>query len=209
MRPVTRDNDTPAGQREPADHDHDHDHRAGDGGAAADALVAEATRLADAFTSWVGGVGGDGAADLAGEGEEVDGARSAPASEDAATGGPAEPAADGPRNGGPTASAQPACECGRAAGLDAICRVCPVCRIAAYMHTVRPEVLVRVADVLAMVAGSLQMIAADRSADPAAPGHPTANDAEDGPGRPDPRPADIGVPIPVRGDDDPTAPERH
>ncbi|NYJ75042.1 hypothetical protein [Allobranchiibius huperziae] len=195
---MTRDDDTPAGQREPADHDH----RADDGGEAADALVAEATRLADAFTSWVGGVGGTGDAG------DRDG--SEPVAEEPGEDSPPQPVGDEPAADGTAAPASMACDCGRTAGLDAICRVCPVCRIASYMQTVRPEVLVRVADVLAMVAGSLQMIAADRGSDPqASPSKASTNDPEDGAGRPDPRPADTGIPIPVRGDDDPTAPERH
>ena len=194
---MTRDDDAPAGPQQPAGHGH----RADDGGAA-EALVAEATRLADAFTSWVGGVGAGGgdAGDAASGRARSQGPSEVPPQET-----PAEPARDEPR-----ADASPVCECGRTAGLDAICRVCPVCRIAAYMHTVRPEVLVRVADVLAMVAGSLQLIAADRTPDPqTAAGKTSTDDAEDGPWSPDPRPVGTGVPIPVRGDDDPTAPERH
>lgn len=197
---MTRDDEGPAGPQGAAGRGR----RAGDGGEAADALVAEATRLADAFSSWVGGVGG---ADGTGRPGGADTGEPAPTSDEDS---PSEPVGEEPAADGAAAPAPMACDCGRTAGLDAICRVCPVCRIASYMHTVRPEVLVRVADVLAMVAGSLQMIAADRSSDPqAAPRQASTNDAEDGPHRPDPRPADTGVPIPVRGDDDPTAPERH
>ncbi|MBO1755329.1 hypothetical protein [Allobranchiibius sp. CTAmp26] len=192
---MTRDDDAPAGPQQAAGHGR----RADDGAEAADALVAEATRLADAFTSWVGGVGSTGD-------DEADGARAQAPPEGPAQDPVAEPAGDRARTDGPAASASPACDCGRTAGLDAICRVCPVCRVAAYMHTVRPEVLVRVADVLAMVAGSLQLIAADRSGDPAASEQTSTNDAEDGPGRPDPRPTEAGVSIPVRGD---AEPERH
>ena len=201
---MTRDDDAPAEPRVSAAHVP----RADDGGQAADALVAEAARLADAFTSWVGGVGGVGGTDTAGNDDPADDGAERDRSSAADGSASHASAADGPAGAGSQPSV--ACDCGRTAGLDTICRVCPVCRIAAYMHTVRPEVLVRVADVLAMVAGSLQVIAADRTAEPRPGAGPAPRDpSDDSTWRPDPRPSETGVPIPVRGDDDPTGPERH
>lgn len=99
------------------------------------------------------------------------------------------------------------CGCGSGAGLDVVCRACPICRVASYVQTVRPEVLERVADVLAMIAGSLQAIAADRES------ATSADDSAGGRGVGDPplhadhvqteESGRSGTSIPVDGEDDP------
>lgn len=154
------------------------------GADAAGALGAEAERLMDAFSEWVGQAGAEREAAEGGPGRSV--------------GDDAEP------SGADVPETSVACECGRTAGLDAVCRICPVCRVAAYVHTVRPEILERVADVLAMVAGSLQAIAADRSADPR-PGR----DTDDRRGSNAANATAEGVPIPVRGDEISSESGRH
>ena len=46
--------------------------------------------------------------------------------------------------------------------VASVCRVCPVCRAVGLLHSVQPETMERLADLLGMVAGSLQAMAADR-----------------------------------------------
>lgn len=172
---------------------------------AAGALGAEAARLADAFAAWAGG-GGPTEGTTASAGPAAD---SGPANSGPADAGPVvdEPGADPG-----TAPVDVVCGCGRSAGIDAICRVCPVCRAATNLHTVRPEVLERVADVLAMIAGSLQAIAADWTRDQQTDGGAADNRAAGGSdpaaGATSSSAAPAGVPIPVHGDDDPTTEER-
>ncbi len=60
-----------------------------------------------------------------------------------------------------------------------ICRVCPVCRVGAVVESLSPELVDHLADLVAMVAGSLKAVAEDRraartSADAAA--EPTGHD---------------------------------
>lgn len=61
------------------------------------------------------------------------------------------------------APAQDGCTCG-AEHAPRVCRVCPVCRIGAFLEQVSPEVVDRCADLFAMVAGSLRTVADDRRA---------------------------------------------
>ncbi|MDE9366759.1 hypothetical protein PZ938_14185 [Luteipulveratus sp. YIM 133132] len=58
-------------------------------------------------------------------------------------------------------SAEPACACSTPV-VESVCGVCPICRGVALLHSIQPETMERVADLLGMVAGSLQAVAADR-----------------------------------------------
>lgn len=188
----TGDEKEPAGQQEP---------RAGGRSTAeqnscdaADALGVEAARLAEAFSVWAGGA--DRPVGTAGATAAEDaGDKGAPDDENAGS----SAGRNGAENTAGTSAA--GCECGRSSGLDAVCRVCPICRAAAYVQTVRPEVLERVADVLAMIAGSLQAIAADQApatpaegSDAGASGTRATEEAEGERRYP--------TSIPVQGDDD-------
>lgn len=186
----------------------------------ADALGAEAARLAAAFTEWVG------------ERTPTDGDRSAGAddAEHRSTipdppvrgTGPGDPEMKDPASGrgagdesstasDSAASASPVCGCGSQTGVDVVCRMCPICRAAEFLQTVRPEVLQRCADILAMIAGSLQAIAADRpaqrtSADASTP--PNTTDSNDGTDSCEPagpagssRGPEAGISIPVHGEE--------
>lgn len=181
MRPVTGDSGEPAGQSS----------RPGPGHSAqdvTDALSAEAARLADAFSVWVG----DRAGQDPDESDAVDD-EPAPKPEAAAS-----------------TAATPVCGCGRGTGVDLVCKMCPVCRAAEFLHTVRPETLERFADVLAMVAGSLHAIAADRSgthgadpspAEPSSPGNrQNADHADTADTARAPRDPAQGIEIPVHDD---------
>ncbi len=59
-------------------------------------------------------------------------------------------------------SGRPGCHCAGSDAVETVCGVCPVCRAAGLVAAVRPEVIERVADVLTLVAGSLQAVADDR-----------------------------------------------
>lgn len=63
--------------------------------------------------------------------------------------------------GGTTDDAQAAggCSCNPA---PKVCRVCPVCRVGAVVESLSPDLVDRLADLVAMVAGSLKVIADDR-----------------------------------------------
>ncbi len=54
------------------------------------------------------------------------------------------------------------CSCADSAAVGTVCGVCPICRVAGIVAAIQPEVIERVADVLTMVAGSLQEVAEDR-----------------------------------------------
>lgn len=56
----------------------------------------------------------------------------------------------------PTARGEQVCAC------PALCRRCPVCRIGGFIAQLTPETLERMADLLAMAAGSLQSAAEQR-----------------------------------------------
>lgn len=165
----------------------------------ADALGAEAARLAQAFSAWVD--------------------ERAPAQSDTSDEGQ-RGESDTPSQFATTAS--PVCGCGSQKGVDVVCRMCPICRAAEFLHTVRPEVLERCADVLAMIANSLQAIAADRPAQegpPPGPGSPPGDGAsssstngtqgtkgtESGEASEAKRPraeSEKGISIPVHGEDE-------
>ncbi|WP_018156177.1 hypothetical protein [Demetria terragena] len=53
------------------------------------------------------------------------------------------------------------CSCDTPA-VQAVCEVCPVCRVATFLSEIRPETVERVADLLGMVVGSLEAFAAHR-----------------------------------------------
>ena len=55
-----------------------------------------------------------------------------------------------------------ACGCTHGDSVEAVCRMCPVCRAAGLLQAVQPEVLDRVADLLSMVAGGLRSAAEGR-----------------------------------------------
>lgn len=75
--------------------------------------------------------------------------------------------ADAPEPGAadpPDTGAAPACACANPS-VQSVCDICPVCRVAAFLSEVRPETVERVADLLSMVAGSLEAFAAQRRTD--------------------------------------------
>lgn len=106
----------------------------------------EAVRLADALAALAGGT-----SDRSDE--------SASARQDRP--GAADPGTAG--RGGTTSedATEPGCACGTPS-VQAVCEICPVCRVAAFLAEVRPETVERVADVLSMVVGSLEAFAAQR-----------------------------------------------
>ncbi|MBB2892303.1 hypothetical protein [Flexivirga oryzae] len=55
-----------------------------------------------------------------------------------------------------------ACGCTHGDSVEAVCRMCPVCRAAGLLQAVQPELLDRVADLLSMVAGGLRSAAEER-----------------------------------------------
>lgn len=185
-----------------------------------DALGAEAARLAEAFTAWVG-------ARTTTDSEKPDGAEEDPearspisdrsatesANDDPAVGDrAADPPGDESGTGADSGvSGSTVCGCNSQTGVDVVCRMCPICRAAEFLHTVRPEVLERCADVLAMIAGSLQAIAADRPAQPASsrPSPPPPSASRGSKGSDDPvgashpsRGSESGISIPVHGDEE-------
>lgn len=187
----------------------------------ADALGAEAARLAEAFTAWVGeraptdSAGSDGAqegGDVRSPIPDPSAPESAPddlAANDRGTEGRAGGESSTPPES--SASASPVCGCGSQTGVDVVCRMCPICRAAEFLQTVRPEVLERCADVLAMIAGSLQAIAADRptgssSSSGSAPQGGASSDDSKSSGEPTGAAhssweSESGISIPVHGDD--------
>lgn len=184
----------------------------------ADALGAEAARLAAAFTEWVGertstdgnrSAGADDGVDHRSTIPEQPVGRSRPDDPGMQGAAGGRGAGDEPRTAPDSApSASPVCGCGSQTGIDVVCRMCPICRAAEFLQTVRPEVLQRYADILAMVAGSLQAIAADRpaqrtSADASEP--PNATDSSDGTDSREPagsaRGTEAGISIPVHGEE--------
>lgn len=186
-----------------------------------DALGAEAARLAEAFTAWVGERATTDSEKPHGADEDPevrspisDRSATEPATDDSAAGdrGADDPAGDESGTGSDSgASGSPVCGCNSQTGVDVVCRMCPICRAAEFLHTVRPEVLERCADVLAMIAGSLQAIAADRPAQPSSsrPSPPPPSASRGSKGSDDPvgashpsRESESGISIPVHGDDE-------
>lgn len=58
------------------------------------------------------------------------------------------------------------CGCSHDA-VSSVCGLCPVCRVATFVAEVQPETIEKVADLVGMVAGSLQSFAAQRRAEQA------------------------------------------
>ncbi|WP_265444081.1 hypothetical protein [Flexivirga meconopsidis] len=133
----------------------------------ASSVADEAARLAETFAAWARTTGGR-------SGDRT-----------------AEPPAADPE---PTRPAGCGCAAG---GVETVCRVCPVCRLAGLVDAIQPELIDKVADLLGMVASSLHEVAADRRG---APGR--TDDAGEA------SPADVtppvgGIEIPVTdGEDD-------
>ncbi len=122
------------------------DERADETGSVAD----EAMKLMESLGLWVAGAQASGAQ-----------ASSGPAGGDAA----GDPEADDSASG---RADTPGCSCtGDAAAAaqihqPAVCKVCPVCRVGSLLEGLSPEVMERFADLIAMVAGSLQAVAQQR-----------------------------------------------
>ncbi|WP_148043260.1 hypothetical protein [Flexivirga caeni] len=55
-----------------------------------------------------------------------------------------------------------ACGCSHGDAVEAVCRMCPVCRAAGLLQAVQPELLDRIADVLTLIAGGLHSAADQR-----------------------------------------------
>ncbi|TWP36981.1 hypothetical protein [Leekyejoonella antrihumi] len=112
--------------------------------------------------------------------------------------GDARPDAETSRDTDPPSAERTAgrsCGCHESGAVDSVCRVCPICRVATVVQAIQPEALERVADVLAMFAGSLNAVAEDRRAgarnptpsSPAKPEHtdiPVSGDTDDEGGAP-------------------------
>lgn len=64
----------------------------------------------------------------------------------------------------PDADGATACGCGHGDSVEAVCRMCPVCRVAGMLQAVQPDLLDRVADLLSVVAGGLHSAAEERRA---------------------------------------------
>ncbi len=135
-------------------------------------VAGEAMRLAEAFAVWA--QNGKLAADVA--------MHDTPQAD--ASGTPPKPSA-----------AAPGCDCAHGAAVEAVCRMCPVCRMAGLVQAVQPDLLDRVADLLGLVAGGLHSAAEQRRASDTGTGEPT------GTGSPEPHP-DGGMDVPVTGGDD-------
>lgn len=56
----------------------------------------------------------------------------------------------------------PGCDCAQGPAVEAVCRMCPVCRLAGLVQAVQPDLLDRVADLLGVVAGGLRTAAQER-----------------------------------------------
>lgn len=151
-------------------------------------VAAEALRLAEAFAAWAGGMSDT-------HSQHTDADRSADAvsddtvPDDTAGHGSTTPRAEAHEPAGP------GCGCGQATALDAVCRVCPVCRLAGLVQAIRPDVIDRVADLLAMVSGSLHEVASSRR--DAADGQTPQSQEGNGPAE-----RHAGVDIPVQGAED-------
>lgn len=142
----------------------------------------EAMRLAEAFAVWA--QNGKLAADVAAHDTRTDEA----AGQNAEGGdAPAEP----PERGAAAAS----CDCAQGTAVEAVCRMCPVCRMAGLVQAVQPDLLDRVADLLGLVAGGLHSAAEQRRTSDSGAG--TVNTS----GTPEQQ-SDGGMDVPVTGGDD-------
>lgn len=77
----------------------------------------------------------------------------------------------------PGAGVAAGCGCTHGDAVEAVCRMCPVCRAAGILQAVQPELLDRVADLLSMLAGGLRTAAEDRRAGDS-DGNASPDDAE-------------------------------
>ncbi|MBC9957607.1 hypothetical protein [Yimella sp. cx-51] len=105
---------------------------------AAAAVAQEAMKLVESLGAWAGS------------------ASSAHAFESSAGGG-SDRDDDEPKRG------DDGCSCSTA-HAPVVCRVCPVCRVGAFLEGLSPEAMERIADLIGMVAGSLQAVAQERRA---------------------------------------------
>lgn len=80
------------------------------------------------------------------------------------------------------------CDCAQGTAVEAVCRMCPVCRLAGVVQAVQPDLLDRVADLLGVVAGGLHTAAQQRRTADA----PTKDE----------RDTSGAVDVPVTGEDD-------
>ena len=142
----------------------------------------EAIRLAEAFAVWA--QNGKLAADVAAHDTPTDGA----AAEDASVG-------DAPKGRPEPGAAAPSCDCAQGVAVEAVCRMCPVCRMAGLVQAVQPELLDRVADLLGLVAGGLRSAADQRRTPDTGAGSVRSS------GTPDQQ-SDGGMDVPVTGGDD-------
>lgn len=135
----------------------------------------EAMRLAEAFAVWA--QHGKLAADVA--------AHDTPVGDAAAEASSADAASD----------RAPNCDCAHGATVEAVCRMCPVCRMAGLVQAVQPDLLDRVADLLGLVSGGLRSAAEQRRTSEA--GTATGGDAGAQQRRPD-----GGMDVPETGGED-------
>lgn len=139
----------------------------------------EAMRLAEAFAVWA--QNGKLAADVAAHDTPADDA----ASSGAETGGASSARPE-------TSAATPHCDCAHGVAVEAVCRMCPVCRMAGLVQAIQPDLLDRVADLLGLVAGGLHTAAQQRRTSDTGAGGATE------PGTPGQHPSD-GMDVPVTG----------
>lgn len=74
------------------------------------------------------------------------------------------PAGGSERSHGADASDAAGCGCSHGDSVQAVCRMCPLCRAAGLLQAVQPDLLDRVADLLSVVAGGLHSAAEQRRA---------------------------------------------
>ncbi|MFC6706386.1 hypothetical protein [Flexivirga alba] len=139
----------------------------------------EAMRLAEAFAVWA--QNGKLAADVA--------MHDAPADQAATSGTESADAPSAPPRDG---TAAPSCDCAHGAAVEAVCRMCPVCRMAGLVQAVQPDLLDRVADLLGLVAGGLHSAAEQRRTSDTGTGDPGSSGQH----------PDRGMDVPVTGGDD-------
>ncbi|CAG7572914.1 hypothetical protein FB554_1057 [Barrientosiimonas humi] len=101
---------------------------------------------------------------LAALGGDLAGSREHPAGADPAETDPL--GGDDSAPGGDAAAGPVTCGCSNDA-VSSVCGLCPVCRVATFVAEVQPETIEKVADLVSMVAGSLQSFAAQRRAEQA------------------------------------------
>lgn len=135
-------------------------------------VAEEAMRLAEAFSVWA--QNSKLAADAAATPDDATGAGREEQPDTRA----AEPKDADARHPEPRDTVQH-CDCAHGPAVEAVCRMCPVCRLAGLVQAVQPDLLDRVADLLGVVAGGLRTAAQDRrTADDPGAGTPGADDME-------------------------------